>query len=266
MNTLKIKETAYQFASSWDEIPNRETALLLLQTVFNPKYTAQQKIYLAIQAIAPLAKMVQDYGRVLRQEQAITYRLAKLSTPKAKQIICHTLAPYFEWIFKPHLTKNIIQYLEAGKTKYILPTESLANVSLLQWSFAHPYLWAYLQSPKKEYIMHFLAILIQKEGEPFNPETYQKNLPLFESLPQYLSALLFEYIATQWNNLATAFQDIFEGSAKNNKSPDWNPVLFDLSKTSVFGDIDKTASQPLPTCLLYLRQEKINFEKTQKTS
>lgn len=263
MNNLKIHNSAYSFASSWDEIPSRETALRLLAVVFNQKYTNPQKIYMAIEAIAPLAQMAREYGNTLRKEHAITFRLAKLSTPKAEQIICHTLASYFAWIFKPSFKKNILQYLEAGKTKYILPTEKLANISLLQWSYAHPYLWAYLQKPKKEYIMHFLATLIQEESKPFNPETYQKALPLFENLPEYLSAVIFEYIALQWNELATDFQDIFAGSEKTNKSPDWNSTLFELSKTGIFGDIDKTATQPLPTCLLYLRQEKINYEQSQ---
>lgn len=266
MNTLKIEETAYTFAASWDEIPNRETCLKLLAIVFNQKLTPQQKIYLAIESLAPLPQMAREYSKTLLKEQALIFRLAKVNTPKASQIICYTIAKYFEWIFKPRLTKNILQYLEAGKTKYILPAESLANISLLQWSYAHPYLWAYLQSPKKEYIMHFLAILINEEGKPFNPETYQKSLPLFESLPEYLIAVLFEYSATQWNSLATAFQDIFTGSEKIKTAPDWNQTLFELSKTGIFGDIDKTAAQPLPTCLLYLRQEKINFEHSQKKS
>ena len=263
MKTFATEKNFYSFPENYDEIKDREQCLKILQVVFSGKYTYPQAISIACNTLLPIPQIAQKLPQKIIDQYKNIARLARTNRPTNQQILLNALSEHFLWIFQPKISKNVIKYLNINKKKYTLPTENLENVSIYAWHYAAQYLYAFNKTQDQAYIDKLLACLILPENTPFNPEQIENNLPHISALPDYLKALIHQYIIIQWDSLFKNFESIFDKS-KADTPPDYSSIIFELAKTQVFGTVEETGKQPISTCLLFLKKQKEQAE-SQKT-
>jgi hypothetical protein len=177
------------------------------------------------------------------------------------------------WVLeKPLVETNFTKFTHDG-TEYLLPDASLATVVLFEYAMASYYLRVFCQSNKEEYLNMLVATICRPPQEvthtpdwngdlreKYNSALTKQRAKDFETLNFGVKVIVLHVFLEAQARIQKRFASIFkapdEGETPKINGVPYTDLMYDLSKTGIYGDYEKVCFTNIHTVFFNLAQEK----------
>ncbi len=251
----------YQYPGAWDEVTAEQLPKLAhVLSITDEPATIRFFLLQKLAGIPPEHMALVDAPSVTVQQ---TREVPDGPFGVTEQTAWHLL-PSLDWCFAQPVNRNSLlpAFTHHDKTWHG-PTDQMANVTLSQFAWADELLNAVHGNPDEALINKFLGALYTPEGSTFSNDAIPANADALADLPAItkLSAIL-NYRALR-GYLSTTFKRVFAGGEDGEKPLESGlfGVIYDVTASAVFGDIDKAEARPVMQVLHYMEHQ---IEKDQR--
>ena len=256
----QLRPVEYQYPGEWSEITPeqfKEVAQILALTASanDAQDTTVAKTTSRVLLLQRLAQIPPEHIALVDAD-SVTVRTSRLvddGVHEPREEFSWSILPSLDWCFsQPIMRTSMLPAFDHDGTTWTGPADFMSNISFQQFAFADELLAALAQNPDDALLDKFLAALYHPQGRDWS------NLEI-EPLALRLSSLtaitkvsaVLNYRALR-GFIAEKFPHVFTSSDEQPLQSGLFGVIYDVTASGVFGDIDKTEKRPLLQVLGYM--------------
>lgn len=257
---LPITRAEFTFPSGWDEVTVDH--LLAIARVLSKTSDPIISRFLLLHELAGVPVHATDNFRADDVFRAFPERIAPDNPLDERTTIRWKPIPQLDWCYtQPVFRKSLFPSFRHDGTGWAGPADRLENFTVSRFAFADSLLAAAAGANGGEQLLdQLLAAIYQPAGRPWSNEAIEPCAGRLASLPAETKLLAVMNYRGLRGFLPSMFPRVFSGSDEPLDSGLFG-MIYDVSTSGVFGDIDKTEQQPLLRVLAYLDHQ---IEKDQR--